>query len=76
MKVILTHLSYETDLFALNAKTIKWQNEQDRAFIAGGWLEYLTASLLVAENIRDISLSVEIAKALNGFMQKHTKKSM
>ena len=59
----LTHLSYETDLFELTAKSIEWQTEQDRAFIAGGWLEYLTASLLVAENIRDISLSVEIAKS-------------
>ena len=56
-------MSYETDLFELTAKSIEWQTQQDRAFIAGGWLEYLTASLLVAENIRDISLSVEIAKS-------------
>lgn len=72
----LTHLSYETDLFKLKANTIEWQTEQDRAFIAGGWIEYLTASLLTNEKYRDISLSVEIAKSTQRIKSKHFKRLM
>ena len=62
-EAFLIHLSYETDLFKLRGNSIEWQTEQDRAFIAGGWIEYLTASLLSNDKYRDISLSVEIAKS-------------
>lgn len=62
-EAFLSHLSYETNLFKLKGNSIEWQTEQDRAFIAGGWIEYLTASLLTNEKYRDISLSVEIAKS-------------
>ena len=62
-EAFLTHLSHETDLLKLKANTIAWETEQDRAFIAGGWIEYLTASMLTGENYRDISLSVEISKS-------------
>lgn len=62
-EAFLTHLSYETNLFKLKGNSIEWQTEQDRAFIAGGWIEYLTASLLSDEKYRDISLSVEISKS-------------
>lgn len=62
-EALLTHLSYETHLFKLKGNSIEWQTEQDRAFIAGGWIEYLTASLLTNEKYRDISLSVEISKS-------------
>lgn len=62
-EAFLTHLSYKTNLFKLKGNSIEWQTEQDRAFIAGGWIEYLTASLLSNEKYRDISLSVEIAKS-------------
>ena len=62
-EAFLTHLSYETDLFKLKAQTIDWQSEDDRAIIAGGWLEVLTADLLRGHDFRDIHLSVEIAKS-------------
>ena len=61
-EAFLTHLSHETGLFKLKAQTIEWDSEQDRAFIAGGWIECLTANFLTGEEYRDISLSVEIAK--------------
>lgn len=61
-EAFITHLSLETGLFKLKAHTIEWDDEEDRAFIAGGWIEYLTADLIRGQNCRDISLSVEIAK--------------
>ena len=61
-EAFLQHLSTETKLFKLKGQSIEWQTEEDRAFIAGGWLEVLTADLLRGSDFRDISLSVEIAK--------------
>lgn len=62
-EAFLTHLSRETQVFELSGQGIKWHNEADRVLIAGGWLEVLCADLLRSENIRDIFMSVEIAKS-------------
>lgn len=62
-EAFLVHLSHETHIFELSGKGIKWQSEADRVLIAGGWLEVLCADLLRSDNIRDICMSVEIAKS-------------
>ena len=62
-EAFVQHLSYETQLFQLKGQTITWESEQDRAFIAGGWIEILVANLLRGQDYRDISISVEIAKS-------------
>lgn len=62
-EAFVQHLSHETGLFKLKGQTIEWETEQDRAFLAGGWLEVLTAELLKGGDFRDIHLSVEIAKS-------------
>ncbi len=62
-EAFLQHLSHETGLFKLKGQTLTWESEQDRAFLAGGWLEVLTADLLKGGDFRDVSLSVEISKS-------------
>lgn len=59
----LEHLSRETQVFKLKGNTLEWETEQDRMLMTGGWLEILGAEFLKGEDLRDIHLSVEIAKS-------------
>ena len=62
-EAFLEHLSRETAVFKLKGHTLEWETEQDRVLITGGWLEILAAECLKGEDLRDIHLSVEIAKS-------------
>lgn len=63
-ELFLQHLSSETQIFKLKGKSINTDNENDRQFVNGGWLEVLCADLMrTMENVRDISVSVAIYKS-------------
>ena len=63
-ELFLQHLSSETQIFKLKGKSINTDNENDRQFVNGGWLEVLCADLMrTMESIRDISVSVAIYKS-------------
>lgn len=66
------HLSKETGVFELKGKALHFSNKEDQRLVAGAWFEILTAQALQkVEQIRDLSLSVEIVKST----QRNTAKT-
>ncbi|MFW1746477.1 Card1-like endonuclease domain-containing protein [Acinetobacter guillouiae] len=71
-EAFLEYLSKETQVFKLKNNTLYFEYQEDQKFVAGAWFEVLTAQALKqVEQIRDLSLSVQIVKST----QRNTAKT-